>query len=64
MDEQFLTAEELATRWNIKRKTVYQLKGKVPYHKFKGSIRFKLEDVIAYEKNHRIEEETSNGATS
>lgn len=63
MDEQFLTAEELAKRWNIKRKTVYQLKGKVPYHKFKGSIRFKLEDVLAYETKQRIEED-ANGATS
>jgi excisionase family DNA binding protein len=64
MDEQFLTTDDLAQRWNVKKKTIYQLKGELPYYKFKGSIRFKLSDVTTYEENHKIEEEVTNGTAS
>lgn len=60
MEEQFLTAAELANRWKVKKRIIYQLKGKIPYYKFKGSIRFKLEDVLAYEEKQKIEEENGN----
>lgn len=64
MDEQFLTAEELAQRWNVKKKTIYQIKSTISYYKFKGSIRFKLSDVVAYEERHKVEEDAPHEKSS
>jgi hypothetical protein len=64
MEKAFLNAGELAQRWGIKRKTVYLLKSKIPHYKFKGSIRFKMEDVLAYEEKQKVKESDANGTTS
>ena len=53
----YLTVRDVATRWHVGLSTVYQLKDRrlLPYHLIAGCIRFRLEDIEAYEQAGRIE---------
>lgn len=67
MNEIFLTPDELAARWRLKRKTLQdwrrigkgpnfvQLEGK------HGNVLYNLEDVQAYEQAHREEINSEGG---
>lgn len=57
-DRLFLTTDELAKRWRISKRTIenqrYKKNG-IPFYKLDGSVRYDLNDVIAYElKNFYI----------
>ena len=47
----FLRAKDIAARWHVSRQFIYQLKdrGELPCYFFGGSVRFRLEDIEAYE---------------
>ncbi|MGH8064527.1 MAG: helix-turn-helix domain-containing protein [Candidatus Entotheonellia bacterium] len=47
----FLTPKELAARWRLGLSTVYTMaqSGHLTYYQLGGSIRFKIEDIEAYE---------------
>ena len=54
--EEFLTVKELAKRWKVSEKKVYEMvkaDDPIPHYRFKGSIRFKLADLEAYEQTHK-----------
>lgn len=53
----FLTPKELAARWRLGLSTIYALKdtGHLPFYQLGGAIRFRLEDVEAYEQAGRNE---------
>lgn len=55
--KEFYTTKELAKKWEVKERTILELKDDaadpLPHYRFKGSIRFKFEDVKAYEERHR-----------
>jgi len=53
----FLRPEELASILSISRPTVYRLieKRQIPFYKIGGSLRFKIEDVMAYLDHNRVE---------
>ena len=55
--EPFLTPDNLAEYLGISKTTVYRLveKRDMPFYKFRGSLRFKLEEVMEYVKNSRVE---------
>lgn len=53
MIAKFLTAKELAARWNFKsEKKVYKMKdtGKIPFTMIDGAVRFPLEEIEKYER--------------
>ena len=53
----FLKPEELAGLLSISKPTVYWLieKRQIPFYKIGGSLRFKIEDVMVYLDNNRVE---------
>lgn len=53
----FLKPDELAEFLNISKPTVYRLieKRQIPFYKIKGSLRFKMEDVMQFIQGSRIE---------
>jgi hypothetical protein len=61
-DPIFITQVELASRWRISEATLERdrsLKKGVRYMKLGGAIRYRLEDVIAYEDSRTHETEVS-----
>ncbi len=53
----FLTEQELAVRWNKTRRTIQRMRsdgGGPAYHRIRGSILYKFEDIEAYEAASRI----------
>ena len=53
----FLRPEELAEFLSISKPTVYRLieKRQIPFYKIGGSLRFKMEDVVKFTENNRVE---------
>jgi excisionase family DNA binding protein len=53
MNKEFLTADELAELFDVKKQTVWRWvrQGKVPYFKVGGSLRFNTEDI----RRHKLE---------
>jgi len=52
----FLTEQDVAERWALATKTLANqrsLKIGPPWHRIGGSVRYKLEDVVAYEERHK-----------
>lgn len=63
LNERFLDEKQLAERWRLERKTIQKFRyegGGPTYHKFGGSVRYALSDVIAYEETHKRENSCSN----
>jgi hypothetical protein len=62
-DPIFITQVELASRWRISEATLERdrsIKKGVRYMKLGGSIRYRLEDVLAYEDSRMHETEVGN----
>jgi len=57
--EQLLTPMELARRWQVSRSKVYMMiqRRQIPFLHIGGSVRFHPEDIIAYERRLREEQE-------
>ena len=57
MTTKFLTAKDLAARWNFKsEKKIYKMKdsGKIPYTMIDGAVRFPLDEIEKYERTHTM----------
>ncbi|MBX9583227.1 MAG: helix-turn-helix domain-containing protein [Gemmataceae bacterium] len=59
----YLTVKAVAARWGVAKSTVYSLvaSGRMPSVRFgvgRGTIRLKEEDVVAFEQQHRRDDET------
>ncbi len=63
----FYTVKELAKRWGVSEKRIYQLKDApddpIPYHKL-GGIKFHINDILGYERTHRFPEEEKEEITA
>jgi predicted DNA-binding transcriptional regulator AlpA len=59
----FITVRELALRWRLSRQRIYQLKdhGALPYYVLAGSLRFRLDEIEAYELHARSTEDLMAG---
>jgi hypothetical protein len=60
---QYLTEKQVSESTGLSQKTLSQHRWKstgLPYSKFGRSIRYKLDDVLAFMEAGRIEPETSN----
>ena len=60
---QYLTEKQVSESTGLSQKTLSQHRWKstgLPYSKFGRSIRYKLDDVLAFLEAGRIEPETSN----
>jgi len=52
----FLTERQLARRWNMSMRTLQKKRcqgGGCVYHKLDGRVRYRLRDIIAYERSAR-----------
>lgn len=60
-EKTFLTVRDVAKRWKISEKRVYQLKDDledpISHHRFGRNIRFDLKDIEAYERSHKLPKE-------
>ena len=54
MSERFFTVRELAKRWKLSEKRIYQLKEEIGYTQIGGAIRFTLDEIEEYERTHAI----------
>lgn len=56
-EKTFIKPEILAGILSVSKPTVYRLieKRQIPFYKIGGSLRFKVEDVMAFLENNRIE---------
>jgi len=52
MSERFFTVRDIAKRWQLSEKRVYQLKEEIGYTQIGGAIRFPVEKIEAYEQTH------------
>ena len=52
MKDQFYTVKELAQRWKISEKRIYQLKEDIGYIQIGGLIRFTRDAIEEYERTH------------
>ena len=60
---QYLTEKQVSESTGLSQKTLSQHRWKsagLPYSKFGRSIRYKLDDVLAFMEAGRVEPETSN----
>jgi hypothetical protein len=60
MARRFLTAGELAERWNIAVGTLHYWRNAAPprgpvFYKIENAVRYDVDDVEAYEKAQRVE---------
>lgn|GEM_PF-1163974 len=57
MKSQFLTPNELAEMMKISKTTVYRMidKRQLPFYKMGGSLRFRMDEIMAYIEECRIE---------
>ncbi len=64
MSERFLTVRELAKRWKLSDKRIYQLKEEIGYTQIGGAIRFPIEKIEAYEQTRTIEPDEKEEITT
>lgn len=52
----YLTAEELANRWRVKRKKIYKMREEkqIPFTRIGGNYRFPLDAIEKYEQGNTI----------
>lgn len=54
----FITEMELAERWRMSRRTLQRRRASgngLPFQRLIGRVRYKLEDIVAFENANRIE---------
>lgn len=66
MDKEFISVKELMEVLSLSRTTVWSMikKGQIPYYKFGGAYRFKMDEVLQFtkvDKNDESRTEVSEG---
>ena len=65
MDKEFISVKELMEVLSLSRTTVWSMikKGQIPYYKFGGAYRFKMDEVLQFTKVDKNDESRTGDST-